>query len=58
MSVYILRRLLQAALVIAITSALVFVGLFVIGDPVEILVAADADQIEKERARVALGLDK
>ena len=58
MTVYVLRRLLQAALVVFITSALVFVGLFVVGDPVEILVSADADQIEKERARVALGLDK
>ncbi len=58
MTVYILRRLLQAALVVFVTSALVFVGLFVVGDPVEILVSADADQIEKERARVALGLDK
>jgi peptide/nickel transport system permease protein len=58
MTVFILRRLSQAALVLFITSALVFVGLFVVGDPVEILVSADADQIEKERARIALGLDK
>jgi peptide/nickel transport system permease protein len=37
---------------------LVFGGLYVVGDPVEILVHPEADQIEKERARVALGLDK
>jgi peptide/nickel transport system permease protein len=37
---------------------LVFGGLYLVGDPVEILVHPEADQIEKERARVALGLDK
>ena len=41
-----------------ITSVLVFGGLFMIGDPVEILVNPSADQIEKERATKALGLDK
>ena len=32
--------------------------MFVVGDPVEILISPDADQIERDRARVALGLDK
>ena len=50
MFVYILRRLSQTALVLAITSVLVFGGLYLIGDPVEILVNPSADQIEKERA--------
>jgi peptide/nickel transport system permease protein len=58
MSVFILRRLAQALLVLFVTSVLVFGGLFLIGDPVEILVNPSADQIEKERARIALGLDK
>jgi peptide/nickel transport system permease protein len=55
---FILRRLAQACLVLLITSVLVFGGLYLIGDPIEILVNPTADQIEKERARVALGLDK
>jgi peptide/nickel transport system permease protein len=38
-------------------SVIVFVGVFAIGDPVEILISPDADQIEKERAIQALGLD-
>ena len=38
MFVYILRRLSQTALVLAITSLLVFGGLYLVGDPVEILV--------------------
>ena len=58
MTVYILRRLAQTALVLAVTSLLVFGGLFLIGDPVEILVNPNADQIEKDRASKALGLDK
>jgi peptide/nickel transport system permease protein len=58
MFVYILRRLSQTALVLAITSVLVFGGLYLVGDPVEILVNPSADQIEKDRAAAALGLDK
>jgi peptide/nickel transport system permease protein len=57
-TVYILRRLSQTLLVLAVTSALVFGGLYLVGDPVEILVNPNADQIEKERTAKALGLDK
>jgi peptide/nickel transport system permease protein len=58
MLVYILRRLAQTSLVLLVTSMLVFGGIFLVGDPVEMLVNPQADQIEKERARSALGLDK
>jgi len=58
MTVFVLRRLLQTLLVLWITSVLVFGGLFLVGDPVEILVNPTADQIEKDRATKALGLDK
>ena len=58
MTVFILRRLLQTLLVLAVTSLIVFFGLYVIGDPVEILVNPVADELEKARARSALGLDK
>jgi peptide/nickel transport system permease protein len=58
LSVFVLRRLAQTLLVLFITSVLVFGGLFLVGDPVEILVNPTADQIEMDRARVALGLDK
>jgi peptide/nickel transport system permease protein len=57
MSVYLLRRLIQAAGVVLAMSIIVFVGVFAIGDPVEILISPDADQFERERAIVALGLD-
>lgn len=58
MLVYIFRRLAQTALVLLVTSVLVFSGIFVIGDPIELLVSPQADQIEKDRARAALGLDQ
>jgi peptide/nickel transport system permease protein len=58
MSVFIIRRLSQSAIVLLIMSLLVFFGVYAIGDPVEIFIAADADQIERERAIAALGLDK
>jgi peptide/nickel transport system permease protein len=58
MLAYIIRRLGQAALVLAVTSVLVFVGLFMVGDPVEVLVNPQADQIERARAAAALGVDK
>ena len=57
MTVYLLRRLIQAAGVVLAMSVLVFIGVYAIGDPVEILISPDADQIERERAIRALGLD-
>jgi len=57
MTVFLLRRLLQAAGVVLAMSVLVFVGVYAIGDPVEILISPDADQIERERAIEALGLN-
>lgn len=57
MTVYLVRRLMQALLVVFAMSVIVFVGVYAIGDPVEILISPDADQIERERAVQALGLD-
>jgi len=57
MSLYLARRLLQAALVMLAMSLIVFVGVYAICDPVEILISPDADQMERERAIKALGLD-
>ncbi|WP_245449645.1 ABC transporter permease [Chelatococcus asaccharovorans] len=39
-------------------TIIVFVGVNVIGDPVDVLIPPDADQAERARAMVALGLDK
>lgn len=58
MTVYIIRRLLQAALVIVAMSMLVFSGVFLIGDPVEIFISDDADQAERQMMIEEMGLDK
>jgi peptide/nickel transport system permease protein len=58
MTAYLIRRLIQASFVVAAMSLLVFIGVYAIGDPVEILISPEADQIERERAIAALGLDK
>jgi peptide/nickel transport system permease protein len=57
MSVFIIRRLLQAMLVIVAMSLIVFFGVNVIGNPVDILINPEFDQEEMERAIKALGLD-
>lgn len=58
MITWLLRRLFQAVLVVLAMTVIVFIGVNVIGDPVEILISPDADQAEKLRAIAALGLDK
>ncbi|WP_431282069.1 ABC transporter permease [Humitalea sp. 24SJ18S-53] len=57
MTLYLIRRLFQALLVMLAMSVIVFVGVYAIGDPVEILISPDADQAERARAVAALGLD-
>lgn len=57
MSVFIVRRLLQSLTVIVAMSLLVFFGVNVIGNPVDILINPEFDQEELERAIRALGLD-
>jgi peptide/nickel transport system permease protein len=56
-TVYIIRRLLQSVVVVAVLSALVFVGVYVIGNPVDVLVSTEADQEEFDRMVRILGLD-
>ena len=58
MLLFILRRLAQSALVLFVMSALVFAGVYAIGNPVDILINPQADQAEIARATAALGLDK
>ena len=58
MLAYIARRLLQSVLVLFVMSALVFAGVYAIGNPIDILINPQADQAEIARATAALGLDK
>ena len=58
MTGWLIRRLFQAGFVVLAMTAIVFVGVNVIGDPIEIMISPDADAAERLRAVAALGLDK
>jgi peptide/nickel transport system permease protein len=58
MTVFIIRRLMQSVLVLAAMSVIVFVGVYAIGNPIDILINPQADQMDRERAIANLGLDK
>ena len=58
MSVFIIRRVLQSVIVLLVMSVIVFVGIYAIGDPAELLVAEDASEQEIARSRQDMGLDK
>ena len=58
MLAYIVRRCLQAVVVLFFMSLLVFVGVYAIGNPIDILINPQADQAEREHAIAALGLDQ
>jgi len=58
MLVFIIRRSLQSLVVLVAMSLLVFVGVFAIGNPVDILINPQAEQLERERAIAELGLDR
>ena len=58
MLAYFLRRLSQSALVLVAMSLIVFLGVYAIGNPIDLLVNPQADEVERVRATMALGLDK
>ncbi|GGC94051.1 ABC transporter permease [Undibacterium terreum] len=58
MLVFIIRRLMQSVVVLLIMSLLVFAGVYAIGNPIDVLISPDADQIERARTIAAFGLDK
>src|SRR5262247_2705393 len=58
MLVYVLRRVMQSVVVLFVMSLLVFIGVYAIGNPVDILINPQADQEDIERAIKGLGLDK
>jgi len=58
MTVFIIRRMLQALLVVCLMSVIVFFGVNIVGDPIYMLVSPDADQADIEAAIARLGLDR
>ena len=58
MLVYLIRRLGQSLLAVVVMSVIVFVGVYAIGNPVDILISPEATQLDRDAAMVRLGLDK
>lgn len=58
MTVFVIRRLMQSFLVLLITAVVVFLGVYAIGDPIEMLVSPDASAAERAQVIASLGLDQ
>ncbi|MDM9558717.1 MULTISPECIES: ABC transporter permease [Bordetella] len=58
MTAWLLRRLAQALVVVLLMTLIVFIGLHAIGNPVDILIGQDVDQVERARIIARLGLDQ
>jgi peptide/nickel transport system permease protein len=58
MGAFLVRRSLQSVLALFIVSLIVFVGVYGIGNPVELLVSPDATPEEVRRITGVLGLDR
>ena len=55
MTLFLVRRILQGAIIIVAMSVLVFVGIYAVGNPVEILINPDATPEIKRQAASAGG---
>ncbi|OZI44751.1 ABC transporter permease [Bordetella genomosp. 5] len=58
MTLWLLRRLAQAVVVVLLMTVIVFAGLHAIGNPVDILIGQDVDQVDRARIIAELGLDQ
>ena len=58
MIAFVVRRVLQSVFALLVMSLLVFVGIYAIGNPVDILISPEATQAERLATVVSFGLDK
>ncbi|WP_297256988.1 ABC transporter permease [Bosea sp. (in: a-proteobacteria)] len=58
MAAYFLRRLGQSLLAVIAMAALVFVGVYAIGNPIDILISPDATENDRLQTIARLGLDR
>ena len=58
MTAFLIRRLMQSVVVVFIMSIVVFFGVNVVGDPVDMLVSSDATQEEIDAVVRSFGLDR
>ena len=54
---FVIQRLLQAFIVMMVISFLVFLGVYAIGNPIDVLISPDADQRIREMVIRQYGLD-
>lgn len=58
MTAWLARRLIQSVFIVLAMTIIIFLGVNVIGDPVEVLVSPEANQAERLRVIQAFGLDR
>lgn len=58
MTAFLIRRLIQSAVVVFVMSIVVFFGVNVVGDPIDMLISPDATFEEREAVVRAFGLDR
>ncbi len=55
---FVIQRVCQAVVVMLIISVLVFVGVYAVGNPIDVLISPDATQLIREQTIKAYGLDQ
>ena len=58
MLAYALQRLMQAFVVMLVISALVFIGVFAVGNPIDVMISPDVTQQIREQTIKAYGFDQ
>lgn len=58
MFLWLTKRLSQAAMVVLAMTVIVFIGLHLLGNPVDVLLSPEATALERERLIADLGLDR
>lgn len=58
MTIWLIRRLSQALVVVLMMTLIVFIGLHAIGNPIDTLIGPDVDQVQRARIIQQLGLDQ
>ena len=55
---FVIQRIFQALVVMLVISVLVFVGVYAVGNPIDVLISPDATQLIREQTIKAYGLDQ
>ncbi len=55
---FVIQRIIQAVVVMLVISVLVFVGVYAVGNPIDVLISPDATQLIREQTIRAYGLDQ